>query len=286
MKIRSDFVSNSSSSSYVFSINFKHYDFDLFVENVCMQCDENARLGEKPADPRLYADNRALLEYCLRYYELLHLGDVVVSRKREIYRRGYDAEGKKIADPVELEYTGFNMIKRDYIDNPQPDRYNTENAAARMISDDELEYEYDKTSSSITVTRHYMEDVIRNPWHSGSKTPEGRRKERVKRMLEVMDIVDKLDDNAWRSPYMSSTYSITLNTIMNTRDLIASGYRVNLEKWENLDAIEARLRAGETVFHIECGDAGEGEEDTRLFSVNGHYPFDGVPVENVGGNTY
>ena len=286
MKIRSDFVSNSSSSSYVFSINFKKYDFDLFVENVCMQCDENAKLGEKPADPKLYAENRAILEYCLQYYELLHLGDVTVSRKREIYRRGYDANGNKITDPTELEYTGFDMIKRDYIDNPQPDRYNTENATAKMISDDELEYEYDNTSSAITVTRHYMEDVIRNSWHSTSKTQDGKRKERVKRILDVIDVVDKLDDNAWRSPYMSSIYSITLNTIMNTRDLIAAGYNVKLEKWEDLDAIEARIRAGETVFHIECGDAGEGEEDFRLFSQNGQYPYEGIPVENVRGCNY
>ena len=92
MKVRTDFVSNSSSSSYIFSINFKEYDFDLFVENVCMQCDENESIGKKPKDPKLYADNRAILEYCLRYCELLHLGDVVISRKREIHRRGYRRE--------------------------------------------------------------------------------------------------------------------------------------------------------------------------------------------------
>lgn len=282
MKTREDFVSNSSSSSYVFSINFKKYDFDLFVENVCMQCDGNAKLGKKPADSRLYADNRAILEYCLRYYELLHLGTVTLSREREIYRRGYDYNGKKVVNQNELDCTPFCMIKKDYIDSRIPDRYNEENATARMISDDELEYEHDKISEpSVTVTKHYMEDVIRCAWRSNAKNPAGKRRERVKKILEVLDVVDKLDGEAWRSPYMSSIYSITLNTVMNTRDLIAAGYKVKLERWEDLDAIEARLKAGETVFHVECGDSGEGEEDTRLFSENGQYPFEGIPVERV-----
>ena len=181
----------------------------------------------------------------------------------------------------------FETIKHDLIDSPHPYMYNSDNAVARMISDDELEYEYDKVSEpSVTVTRHYMEDIVRDPWHANVKTPAGRRKERVKRIFEVIDIVDKLDDNAWRSPYKSSIYAITLNTVMNTRDLMAEGYKVNLAEWEDLDAIEARLRAGETVFRVECGDAGEGEEDSRLYSMNSQYPFRGIPIENVGGSDY
>ena len=38
MKVRRDFVSNSSSSSYIVAVDFSAYDLDLFVEKVCDKC--------------------------------------------------------------------------------------------------------------------------------------------------------------------------------------------------------------------------------------------------------
>ena len=65
--------------------------------------------------------------------------------------------------------------------------------------------------------------------------------------------------------------------------MLAEGLVLKFDSWEeNLDMLEARIKAGETVFRTECGDAGEGEDDTRLFSFNSQYPFDGVPVESIG----
>lgn len=278
MKTRTDFVSNSSSSSYVFSANFRKYGFNLFVRTVCDQCDNGEDDGE------LRERNAAILNYCLRYFEAAYLGEIVLGRKKEIHRRGIGEDGKPVTDPNELHYTWFAQLKHDFIDSvPPPDDNN--NPSVKMLSEDEIEYEYDEMSPPcLVVPKHYMSDVIRRHWSTGGGA-EGRKR-RVGEIMKLIEAEKKLGFESYLSPSGAATYLITKNTIANTRDLIADGYRVKLENWQDLDALEARLSAGETVFHIECGDCGEGEEDTRVFSLGSQYPFDGIPLENVRGSDW
>ena len=275
MKIRTDFVSNSSSSSFVFSANFKKFGFDDFVKAVCEQCDD----GEN--DNRLRGDNEAILRYCLKYFELLYIGELVKGRKTETYRRGYDYCGEKITDPTELECSPFAINKREYIDHPSRCYEDGEHTTAKMLSDDVIEVEYDDFApSGVVVPRHYMTDVIRSSFGSGG------RKAGVEEIMKVLTVAKAGEDDLWRTSMGSSTYLITKNTIANTRDLIAEGYDIRLSGWQNLDALEARISAGETVFHIECSDAGEGEEDTRLFSHASRYPFKDLPLEDIRGSAW
>lgn len=281
MKVRTDFVSNSSSSSFVFSADFKKFGFDDFVKAVCDECDG----GEN--DERIRNNNKAVLMYCLRYFELLHLGRLVRGRKKEIIRRGYDYDGSKIEDEALLDSSQFEIVKRTYIDD-RPE-YDDENTSVRMVDADTIEYEYDDFAPDrIVVLRHYMSDVIRRgPWAYGEKVSEAKaRKDRVKEIMRAIEQAEAAKDDCWRTTYRASTFLITKNTISNTRDLIAACYDVRLAKWENLDALEARISAGETVFHIECGDAGEGEDDTRLFSNASQYPFKDLPLEEVRGGDW
>lgn len=276
MKIRTDFVSNSSSSSYVFSIDFSKYKFDDFVRDVCSQCDA----GEN--SERVRQNNDAMLRYCLRFFELLHLGQLVKGRRKDIYKKGYGYAGEKLADGDDQSNTPFEYVKQSYIDSRKPDEFDCEHMTAKMTSDDTIECEYDDFAPDhIVVLRHYMSDVIRDPYCMPGKSAGERLKRRVSEILKVIKYVDSDEVDAWRTPAGAETYLITKNTIANTRDLIAAGRDVRLDKWEDLDALEARLDAGETLCRIGCGDSGEGECDNRLFSFGPQYPFKDLPVETL-----
>ena len=276
MKTRSDFVSNSSSSSYILAVDFHKYDFDLFVKTVCDNCED-----KNEPNKEVRGRNEAILRYCLGFNELLFLGTLVDGRKKETYRRGYTYGGEK-ASPSELRYTPFQYAMEEYEERKNGQWYADPDVEIRVIDENTVEYEYsNEIGSRMTVPRLYMESAIRDKY-SIKKASASKRKERVKRILETVRRETK-DDDLWRSPFAANTYCITQSTIDNTRDMLAEGLVLKFDSWEeNLDMLEARIKAGETVFRTECGDAGEGEDDTRLFSFNSQYPFDGVPVESIG----
>lgn len=282
MKTRCDFVSNSSSSSFVFALDFKKYGFEEFVKNVCDQCND-----ETNRDPEVDRANEAVLKYCLQFYELLFLGSWKVGRKTHLFRRHERGTGKLDAGYMECENQLFEDLKADYFD-PKRVRFRDPSEKATMIDQDTIEIESDDVVGEyITVTKHQMSDVIRNDWsyRRRRRTAEQRRK-CVEKIKEIV-LRQHADQDGWRSPYSSNTFQVTLGTIRNTRDMIAEGLDVRLSGWQaDLDALEARIKSGETIFYTECGDGGEGTDDSRLYSLNGQYPFEGIPVQNVRNGKY
>jgi hypothetical protein len=86
-------------------------------------------------------------------------------------------------------------------------------------------------------------------------------------------------------------FCITKNTVENTRDLVKAGYRVNLFSClpvsdallnDALDAIEARISAGETFIYAVASDPGEGRDYGRLYMPAGYSnPFTRTPAQRV-----
>jgi len=80
VKVRTDFVSNSSSSSYVLALDFGKFDFGLFVDRVCGNCSSSPFSGKKPARPPRLSDfkvkNEAALRYGLTNMYLTFLGEL------------------------------------------------------------------------------------------------------------------------------------------------------------------------------------------------------------------
>ena len=75
MKIRTDYVSNSSSSSFVIVLD-KGYDYRQFIKDIVESCAMNPEFNgdDKEWLEGLKEDNRINLEYCLKTHELLFLG--------------------------------------------------------------------------------------------------------------------------------------------------------------------------------------------------------------------
>ena len=91
-------------------------------------------------------------------------------------------------------------------------------------------------------------------------------KDKVKRdLLEVEEYFEAIE-----------IYQITKDTIDNTRNLISQGYKVELEEWEDLDRLDAKLDSGESIFYVRIAHSGDGYGDFYIYCEDGADGIDGV----------
>ena len=284
MKIRLDFVSNSSSSSYVVAIDFSKYDVNLFVKKVCDKC---TGLQDDAKRSRIQDDVRFANEAVLRQglmSECLYLGNPVIGRIKERWRRGENYDHRMIKPGETDEYTPFkDLTENDWTLPP--------GETVTFIDDDTIEHEFDEVLPAwLSVPRSIMSERIRkyNPFYTEGESLVGNGvKARAKRIIEYAK--QKEHEKIKRSE--PEVFCITKNTTKNTRDLMTVGYKISfifpiamsnelMSKF--LDEIDARIAAGETFIYAVAGDSGEGRDDNRLFMPDGYSnPFEDTPAQEV-----
>lgn len=261
MKTRIDFVSNSSSCSFIVAIG-KKFPLNDFIKEACDGCLRHA--DEDDTDwfvSKQNEFNNVVLNYHLRASELVYLGGLSVGPMQSVFTK---------AD----EY--FSYLKNDIAKQAiSPDERVIEN------TDEKIVLESDVVVYGMAIPKHDMNYItMEYHWNDDYKCDIEKQKKAAKAILEfAKNYSDAKTDYKCRCD--SSTYFISRNTIWNTRALIAAGYNVALEKWMDLDKLDKMLQDGDQIFGIRVNNGGDGVDDDALFTFGG---WDGEDIfENMSG---
>ena len=257
MKIRSDYVSNSSSSSFVVVLP-SGYDFKKFIKDVARGCVANSDCT-KDYIKEVKEMNRRNLDYCLNTHELLFLGSFCYEYKRNTIRGK-----KKVAEFVK---------NKDYIKKNCPEMFTTKVVSK---SEDKIVADFPLTAYLRTVPWDYMTGRIRQ-W-------QGKDENDPKLYKNVVDAIEKClsGSDGWHD-HSSGLFEVTMNTIYNTEALLAKRKKnIKLDKWcSDLEALKKMIANGDRIFGIEMHQSGDGMGPTCIYALNGwdSDAFEYAPVQ-------
>ena len=261
MKTRIDFVSNSSSCSFVIAIG-KNFPLNDFIKEACDGClkhidrDDNNLFTNKQDE-----FNNVVLNYHLRASELLYLGGLKIGPMQSVFTK----------DDEYFSYLKNDIAKQDV----SPDERVIEN------TDEKIVLEHDAIVYGMALPTHYVDYVTHEyHWNDDYKCDSEKQKNAAKAIFEfAKNYSDSRTD--YKCRYDSSTYFISRTTIWNTRALIAAGYEVELEKWMDLDKLDKMLQNGDRLFNIRVNNGGDGVDEDALYTFGG---WDGEDIfENING---
>lgn len=242
MKIRSDYVSNSSSSSFVVVLP-KDYAFWDFVDDVVRAC-TSEQDGDYSEDDIEYINNsnRRNLDYCLTEYALLFLGELKVGTMQDKYTK------------MEREAV-LKMINRSHDDIYCP----------VVVSDEDgiLVTETGEFASEVTIRKELMRWRIRPPNEDFSDAAP----EKVAR--NILDCCRMKEMDSFSIDNSCGLCEITMDTIKNTEDLISNGNFIQLDRWMDLDKMKKRIEDGDRIFCITMSQGGDGQDSHTIFATNG-----------------
>lgn len=221
MKIRNDFVSNSSSCSFVIALSVG-FSLNDFVEKTTRGCLRHAEPNEVEFSQKQDEFNRAVLNYHLRASELLFLGSLRVDG----ITRKIDMQN----DPTEFT---------DRIDEI-------------AVKSGEMPY--------ITQNYHFGSDYSADPMKQAIAAAK------IAKFARYYSDYARID---YRARSNSDTYFISLNTIWNTRALVAAGKDVVLDEWMDLDKLESMLKDGIKIFKVHVNNGGDGVAEDALYTFGG-----------------
>lgn len=276
MKARVDFVSNSSSSSFVVACK-KEFLKDI-AKDLARAC---VNKKDKYYDKELSKKNQCILDFCLKTFQLAFLGELLLETKEKTYSLDYfkkiykkmqathaEEEWKRYKSQLDRIKTGKEIdfwIKKEY----DLDEYDAMTDTAKHF-----EKIYAK---NIIVSNGIMESSFNRYHYADGPDSEETIRERVERIVAFAKDKVKRDLHEVEDCFeMVYIYQITKDTIDNTRNLIAQGYRVELEDWEDLDKLDAKLDSGESIFYVKIGHSGDGYGDFYIYCENGADGLDGV----------
>ena len=261
MKIRIDFVSNSSSCSSIIAVR-SNFPLNDFISQVCCNClkhvdddDDAAFVSEQNEF------NNVVLNYHLHASELVYLGGLNVGPMQSVFTK-------------DDEY--FSDLKNDIAEQViSPDERVIEN------TDEKIVIESDDVVYGMAIPKHEMDYItMEYHWNDDYKRNIKKQKKAAKAILEfAKNYSDSKTDYKCRQD--SATYFISRTTIWNTRALIAAGYNVELEEWMDLDKLDKMLKDGDRIFGIRVNNGGDGVDEDALFTFGG---WDGEDVfEDIAG---
>ena len=278
MKARLDFVSNSSSSSFVVACQMQH--LNAVAKDLARAC---CNTRDRYHDKSLAEKNKRVLDFCLHTFQLAFLGELLISTKKETYGLDFFKKMLKQAT-LEVAEAAWERYKRD-LQKVKDGTALKESFIAREYCDDvydpvtDTAEHFEKTyASEVVVSNDVMTYNLHHINPSPAPEPENIRQSRVNRLLAMANAKHEYEfkKEHYRAIEPVEVYQVTRDTIANTRDLIAAGYEVRLEKWQDLDALDARLENGDAMFYVRIANSGDGYGDFYIYCEDGADGLDGV----------
>ena len=280
MKTRTDFVSNSSSSSFVVACK-KELLKDI-AKDLARAC-VNKR--DKYHDKELSKNNQCILDFCLKTFQLVFLGELLLETKEETYsldyfKRIWAIPSKEMPTTyAEKEWKKYKSQLASIKSGKEKDywvkkAYDLDEYDAMTDTAKHFEKVYAK---DIVVSNGIMESNFNRYHFSNGPDSEETIRERVPRIIDFAK--DKVKRDSLEAEDCFETidiYQITKDTIDNTRNLISQGYKVELEEWEDLDRLDAKLDSGESIFYVKIAHSGDGYGDFYIYCEDGADGIDGV----------
>lgn len=274
MKIRSDFVSNSSSTVYVIAVG--HEFMNVLAEDIAKACICDA---SNSYSRNLKARNRRILDFCINTYQLAYLDKLVIGKHDEEITI---ASLTKNSKNESLAKKTFDEIVRSL-------KAAKKRNAPKWLKKDARRYRYDASTNAVF---HIIIDSVEGfPVSNDSmdydfnrsrfiKKQTLKRKEARAKMLFDAAVTHHQIMNNYETTYVDSDiYEITKNTIDNTKDLLRFKYEFESSNNEMRDLIkkyEGYIHDGQRIFVIREAYSGDGEGDFHIYCEDGAKGITGV----------
>ena len=273
MKTRSEFVSNSSSCSFVVAIPSEDkYKFKDFVKDVVKDCaankDEKSEMTKEALD-KLNAFNARNLDYHLNSSELLFLGTLRANDKQYTVVRPDLNDKKYAAGECDYNYDTklFNKLQKDI-----KKKSFGKDTGEKLVeaAEDKVTISYPVYASSIAFPALDMEYFTGHyDFADPAKETKKDRKHAAEQIINLVNFIMNTKDSDLYHFINTNTYFISKRTIWNTRALLESKADLAFDEWEDLDALEKRLDEGQRLFVIRQNNGGDGWDSDAVYALGG-----------------
>lgn len=266
--IRNDFVSNSSSSSFILTID-KSYPLNDFVRKVSENCIDKKY---KYPDPNLQSMNEKILSYCLDQNVLACLGSVYL---QTILKNIVNGKFKN-----DWEQKMYNMIK-EIIKDDQIYKPRYSDTVWKKIDENTLQYCYEAYEQGIVLKRHdYSIHFLKEDESCNLDYVRKQNKYNAKEFVRYLKKINKLDYN-FTNDIKAPTYVIDEITLFNTQMLLKYGVQIKFDKILSLSKVKKILSDNKRIICMEIGYSGNGYDSRRIYSQKGSEFFAGIPVNII-----
>ena len=251
MKTRNDFVSNSSSCSFVIALP-AGFSLNDFVKQAARGCLKHAGPNEAEFSMKQDELNQAVLNYHLRASELLFLGSL---RVNDIMRK-IDRQN----NPAEFDRVKCLINAGEYYGNP--DVVSEDENSITLAFTDRVEEIAIKSGEIPYITGEYH-------WDSDYSIDPMKQAIAANKITKFARYYSDYASIDYRAKSNSDTYFISLNTIWNTRALLEAKKDLTLDKWMDLDKLEGMLKDGMKIFKVHVNNGGDGVAEDALYTFGG-----------------